>query len=100
MTFPDYSDSVDVAALQAAIEEMLSAKSQSGSQLVTTNASGNAVISHDLGRTPDFVGITLAANTVRAAVTVRTASNFTVNIVSASTGSAFVGSTTVMWEVS
>lgn len=85
MAFPTYSDSVDVAQLQAAIQEMLSDRVQSGTVTITPSGAGvSTTQAVSFGRP--------FASTPRVALTINTGIGSTIELVcwaSAVTASGF-----------
>ena len=68
-------------------------------QVVTTNASGRAVISHSLGVSPGYAASFLETTAYRSAIVAKTSTTITVEVVNAATGALFAGNIAVSWEV-
>lgn len=83
MTFPDYSDAVDVAQLQAAVAEMISQRTKGGADSATISAGQSSADKAISFPTP-------FASTPFASATARTTADYAATVISRSASSVTV----------
>ena len=106
ITYPDPSGVPSRAAMQTiaettdtAIGASLNALLRTGRTVVTTNSSGNATITHPLGRIPGYDDAAVDTTTIAVAVVARTATYITIKATTIATGANYAGGLTVKWMV-